>query len=167
MCSVAQSCPTLCDPIDCSPLGSYVYGIFQAMILEWVAISFSRESSQHREHASLCISCIGRQVLYHWCHRGSPVLLLLWRPNPTWLTKCCQTHTRHTHTLTYLLMFHGIRSSMMVQILELSLPPLGFGPPLTVTSRLLCPHNTEDKTPRLMVKQLLQSGTPKELHRVI
>ena len=42
---VAQSCPTLCDPMDCSPPGSSVHGILQARILEWVAISFSRESS--------------------------------------------------------------------------------------------------------------------------
>ena len=38
---VAQSCPTLCDPMDCSPPGSSIHGIFQARILEWVAISFS------------------------------------------------------------------------------------------------------------------------------
>ena len=38
----AQSCPTLCDPIDCSPPGSSVHGIPQAGILEWIAISFSR-----------------------------------------------------------------------------------------------------------------------------
>ena len=37
--------PTLCNPMDCSPSGSSVHGIFQARILEWVAISFSRESS--------------------------------------------------------------------------------------------------------------------------
>ena len=40
---VAQSCPTLCDPVDCSPPGSSVHGILQARIMEWVAISFSRE----------------------------------------------------------------------------------------------------------------------------
>ena len=40
---VAQSCPTLCDPMDCSPLGSSVHGIFQARIMEWVAISFFRD----------------------------------------------------------------------------------------------------------------------------
>ena len=45
---VAQLCPTLCDPIDYSPPGS-VYGIPQAWILEWVAISFSRESSRPRD----------------------------------------------------------------------------------------------------------------------
>ena len=42
---VAQSCPTLRDPKDCSPPGSSVHGILQARILEWVAISFSRGSS--------------------------------------------------------------------------------------------------------------------------
>ena len=36
-----QSCPTLCDPIDGSPPGSSVHGIFQARVLEWVAIAFS------------------------------------------------------------------------------------------------------------------------------
>ena len=45
---VAQSCPTLCDPTDCSLPGSSVHGIFQAIVLEWIAISFSRGSSQPR-----------------------------------------------------------------------------------------------------------------------
>ena len=47
---VAQSYPTLCDPLDCSPPGSSVHDIFQARMLEWVAISFSRVSSQPRDH---------------------------------------------------------------------------------------------------------------------
>ena len=46
---VAQSCPTLCYPVYCSPPGSSVHGIFQARIMEWVAISFSRGSSQPRD----------------------------------------------------------------------------------------------------------------------
>ena len=41
---VAQSCPTLCNPMDCSPPSSSIHGIFQARIVEWVAISFSRGS---------------------------------------------------------------------------------------------------------------------------
>ena len=41
---VSQSCPTLCDPMDCSLPGSFVRGILQARILEWVAIPFSRRS---------------------------------------------------------------------------------------------------------------------------
>ena len=46
---VAQSCPTLCDPMDCSPPGSSVHGVLQAEILEWVAIPFSRRSSRPRD----------------------------------------------------------------------------------------------------------------------
>ena len=47
--SVAQLCPTLCDPMDCSLPGSSIHGIFQARILEWVPISSSRGSSQPRD----------------------------------------------------------------------------------------------------------------------
>ena len=46
---VTQSCSTLCNPMDCSLPGSSVHGIFQARILEWIAISFSRRSSRHRD----------------------------------------------------------------------------------------------------------------------
>ena len=46
---IAQSCPTLCDPMAYSLPGSSVHGIFQARVLEWVAISFSRRSSRPRD----------------------------------------------------------------------------------------------------------------------
>ena len=49
--SLSQSCPTLCDPMECSPPGSSVHEIFQARRLEWIAISFSRGSSQPRDQA--------------------------------------------------------------------------------------------------------------------
>ena len=52
---VTQSCPTLCDPMDCSPPGSSVHGTFQARILEWVAISFSRGSSRPKDQT--WVSC--------------------------------------------------------------------------------------------------------------
>ena len=55
VCEVAQSCPALCDPMDCSPSGSSVHGIFQARILQWVAISFSRGSSHPRDRTQ--VSC--------------------------------------------------------------------------------------------------------------
>ena len=60
-----QSCQTLCNPMDCSPTGSSAHGIFQARLLESVAIPFSRRSSQPRDqnHVS-CGSCTGRQILY-------------------------------------------------------------------------------------------------------
>jgi len=46
---VAQSCLTLCNPVNCSLPGSSVHGILQARVLEWVAISFSRGSSRPRD----------------------------------------------------------------------------------------------------------------------
>ena len=62
----AQSCPTLCDSMDCSPPDSSVHGIFQAGILEWVAIPFSRGSLWPRDRIRVFyVSCTGRQVLYH------------------------------------------------------------------------------------------------------
>ena len=61
-----QLCPTLRNPMDCSPPGSSVHGIFQARILEWVAISSTRGSSQLRDRSFIsCDSCIGRKILYH------------------------------------------------------------------------------------------------------
>ena len=50
---VAQSCPTLWDPVNCSPPGSSVHGILQARILEWVAISSSRGSSRPRDRTQV------------------------------------------------------------------------------------------------------------------
>ena len=46
---VAQSCLTLCDPMDCSLSGSSVHRIFQARVLEWIAISFPRRSPRPRD----------------------------------------------------------------------------------------------------------------------
>ena len=51
--SLAQLCPTLCDSVDYSPPGSSVHGILQARILEWVAISFSKGSSQPRDQTQV------------------------------------------------------------------------------------------------------------------
>ena len=53
---VAQSCPTLCDPVGCNLSGSSVHGIFQAIALEWIAISFSSRSSRPRDRTQ--VSCI-------------------------------------------------------------------------------------------------------------
>ena len=65
-CVHAQSCLTLCDPMDCSPPGSFVHEISQARILEWVAIFPSRGSSSPRDRT--CIFCmVGR--LYYWATR--------------------------------------------------------------------------------------------------
>ena len=74
-CSVAQSCLTVCNPVDCTPPGSSVHGILQARKVEWVPMPSSRGSSQPRGRT--LVSC-----LWHWqvdslslCHLGGPILL--------------------------------------------------------------------------------------------
>ena len=72
-----QSCPTLWDSMDCSPPGSYVHGILQARILEWVAMPSSRGSSQSRDKT--CVSYIASLALVGfftiWATREAPILL--------------------------------------------------------------------------------------------
>ena len=65
---VAQSCPTLCDPMDCSLPGSSVHGIFQAIVLEWIAVSFSRGSSRPRDRTQ--VSHIVDRCFTVWATRG-------------------------------------------------------------------------------------------------
>ena len=72
-CSVAQSCSSLCDPMDCSSPGSSVHGVLQARIVEWVAIPFSRGSSWPRDQTH--VSCVGRQILYHGGPQEAPPYL--------------------------------------------------------------------------------------------
>ena len=64
---VAQSCPTLCNPVDCSPPSFSIHGILQARILEWVAISFSRGSSLPRDWTQ--VSCIADRLFTIWATR--------------------------------------------------------------------------------------------------
>ena len=69
---VAQSYPTLCDPMDYSPPGSSIHGILQARKLEWVAISFSRGYSQPRDHTQ--VSHIAGRHFNLWVTReASPI----------------------------------------------------------------------------------------------
>ena len=72
---VAQSCLTLCDPMDCSPPSSSVRGILQARILEWIAIPFSRETSQPRDQT--LVSCIAGRFSTVWATGESFFTLLL------------------------------------------------------------------------------------------
>ena len=82
----------LCYPMDCSPTGSSVHGILQGRILEQVAISSSRGSSQPRDrtHAP-CVSCIDRQILYHSATKEA------WK-----------SHVYHIMILVYLYLKHRI-----------------------------------------------------------
>ena len=70
---VTKSCPTLCNPMDCSPPSSSVHGIFQARTLEWVTSSYSRVSFWFKDqtHISLCLLCWQTDYLPLY-HLGSP-----------------------------------------------------------------------------------------------
>ena len=72
---VTQLCPTLCDPIDCSLSGSSVHGIFQAVVLEWIAISFSRGSSQPRARTqvSRIVDRLSHYLVFRWLTWAWPV----------------------------------------------------------------------------------------------
>ena len=83
MSEVAQSCLTLCDPVDCSPPGSSVHGILQARILEWVAISFSRGSSQPKD--STWVSCIAGRCFILWATREALLLCSEHSKNICWI----------------------------------------------------------------------------------
>ena len=85
--------PTLSDPMDFSLPGSSVHGICQAKILEWVAISFSRESSWPRDWTH--VSCIGRWILYHWA---------------TWET-CCSVY-RSGNTMSYAWNLYNVKTNV-------------------------------------------------------
>ena len=71
--SVTQSCPTLCDPMNCSPPGPSVHGILQARMLEWVALSSSRGSSQS-QGSNLVLLFYLLWILHLWKNEapGSP-----------------------------------------------------------------------------------------------
>ena len=74
-CLVTKSCPTLCHPMDCSWPRSSVHGIFQARTLEWVAISFSRGSSQPRVRTR--VSGTAGRFFTDWYYTGNTLQIKL------------------------------------------------------------------------------------------
>ena len=93
---VAQLCLTLCDPMNCSPPGSSVHWVFQARILEWVAIPFSRGSSQPRGQTQ--VSCPMGEFFTIWATREARLgLAQIWHVGERELVhgltlRCIQTH---------------------------------------------------------------------------
>ena len=86
--SVTQSCLTHGDPLDCSPPGSPVHGILQERIVEWVAISFSRDLPDPGTEPVSYVGSVGRQILDRWCHLGSPFSHLS-SPKSGWTVAFC------------------------------------------------------------------------------
>ena len=83
-CLVAKLFQFFCDSLDYNLPGSSVHGILQARMLEWVVMSFCRGPFQPRDQTNIShVSCIGRQILYHLSHQGSPMELksqMEWHP---------------------------------------------------------------------------------------
>jgi len=108
-CSVAQSCLTLCDPMDCSPPGSSIHGIFQARILEWVAMFSSRWSSRYRDWTQdSCVSCIGRQILYT-APPGKPIICYNWPKNREVICVGLNESQKPLEVESFLLPFEEVR----------------------------------------------------------
>ena len=74
--SDALKCPTLCNPMDCSPPGSSVHAIPQIRILEWAAMPSSRGSSQSKDHVLHLLHC--RRILYLFEPAGKPTRINIW-----------------------------------------------------------------------------------------
>ena len=122
-----------CNSMHCSLPGSSAHGILQARILEWVAIFFSRESSQPRDWTQ--ISCIGRQILYWWAIREAPILQLssfiawssslkggeaeshiaYWNKKGRWESPLWQPPSRNTHLFEDCLSVHVLGGSQSIQ----------------------------------------------------
>ena len=98
-----QLCPTLGDPIGCSPPGSSVHGILQARILEWVARPSSKGSSQSRDGTHIpYVYCIGRRVLHHLPQYSGSAANAGWQErDSSWLWSMSlgrQAWAQHSHT---------------------------------------------------------------------
>ena len=103
---VAQSCPSLYDPMDFSLLRSSIHGIFQATVLEWVAISFSRGSSQPRDQTKDDVICTSKVIdispgnLDSPCKSSSPAFHMMYSAYK--LNKHSDNDTALTDSFSYL-----------------------------------------------------------------
>ena len=112
-CLVTQPCVTLYDPRDYIPPGSSVHGIPQARILEWVAIFYSRGSSQSRDWT--CISCTGRPILYHWVTWDAPGDIYF-----------SLTQKDFDYLLQLIEMSISVTTFVVPESMRFDLPPLGY-----------------------------------------
>ena len=94
---VAQSCPTFCNPMDCSPPGFPVHEIFKARVLEWVVISFSRGSSQPRDW--IWVSRMVGRCFFRLSHQESKIIY----PNYILIVRWYTSMTSEIQILLYIL----------------------------------------------------------------
>ena len=112
VCVIAQSWPTICDPMECSLLGSSIHGIPQARMLEWVAIPFSRGSSQHRDQT--LVSHVADRFFTVWATREAQ-----WLCNPLEIELNWTLLGARTYRPCLLFQFHFIDGKPEVQSEEI------------------------------------------------
>ena len=120
---VAQLCPTLYDPMDCSLPGSFVHGILQARILEWVAIPFSGGSSWPRDWT--WVSCIAGRFFTIWATREAQENKVKWSE-----VKVAQSYLTLCDPMDYTV--HGILQARILEWVAVpfsrNIPNLGMKP---------------------------------------
>ena len=116
--SVTKSCLTL-QPHELQPPGSSVYGISQARILEWVAVSSSKGSSQPRDQTHVsCVCCIGSPILYHWA---------TWEAQIPWREGSQESDTTDTRAHTHIQLKVNISKNLISYLLSTEkIPPIVF-----------------------------------------
>ena len=161
VCSVAKSCLTLCDPIDYSLPSSSVHGIFKARILEWVAIFFPWDLPNPDGTLVSCISCIGRQILYHWAIWEARVeyksLSLLKNKKKVWVTQSCPTLYISMDYSQLVSSVHGI---LQARILECVAIPFSRGSSQPRDWTLSPALQVDSLPPELPGKPLTNDRTP-------
>ena len=121
----AQSRPTLCDHMDHSLPGSSVHGIFQARILQWVAMSYSKVSFQPRDQSCIsCVSCIGRQILYH-VSSGKPTGIV------SSLSVAVEGHNEMTPVMCHEIPKRILLAPSVPSLLRVAVTPVAISPKLT------------------------------------
>ena len=121
---VTQSCPPLCDPMDCGPPGFSVHGIFQARILGLVAISSFRGPSPPGDQTRVsCGSCIGQQILYHWA---------TWEASQLRLVMVIEDTLKNIYLKNLLRLIHGQIDGIFLSFLFLFLRLNKFHCPIAV-----------------------------------
>ena len=119
---VTQSCPTLCDPMDCSLPGSSIHGIFQARILEWIAISFSRRSFWPRDWTQ--VPCIVGRRFTVWATRE----VAEWRQQPKKYILMCFDECIYLYNHYHKSRFKIFPSFHEIVLYNLSIVPLCLAP---------------------------------------
>ena len=111
------SCPTVSNPLDCSPPGSSVHGIFLAIILEWVAMPSSRWSFQLSDRTYIShLACIGRRVLYHLSKTA-------WEALAYWEKSKGYLHLSLTQNFQWPLLLTKIKPKYLIMAWKTLLPP--------------------------------------------